>query len=110
MGKHSCGSNSSLNHLAWAHELPGWVIVDPHFHWAISSYQQTLSDGSKTFTRIEYQDIPNIAFPKKISQDELNEAGETTGGTLVLTFERPKPCEYSDKNYKLPQFALEEPK
>jgi len=96
--------------FSYTHKLyPCWAIVDPHFHWAITQYEQ--QDEAIIFrATVEYQpEITDIAFPKRIVEEELDLVGDKIG-TSTMDFSKPQRCYATAQDFTLQAFGLEPPK
>jgi hypothetical protein len=88
---------------------PCWAIVDPNFHWAITSFELNFGSGIARRT-VEYQaDVADVAFPKHIVDQEFNALGNIIKQT-THDFQKPQPSEATAKDFTLEAFDLERPR
>jgi hypothetical protein len=94
----------------YTHKLySGWALIDPDMHWAIVQYEQ--QDEALVYSAtIDYQpDVVQVAFPKRIVQDEKDLTGGLVART-ILDFSKPQPCSAQPKDFTLEAYGLEPPK
>jgi tetratricopeptide (TPR) repeat protein len=87
---------------------PGWAIVDPSFHWAVKSYEVNYGDRIDTGT-VEYRaEITNVAFPRRILDQELNPL-RILRHSRKFDFQMPRPSDASAREFMLEDFGLKAP-
>lgn len=88
---------------------PGWVVLDPSFHWAVRSYEDGVTGGNVRRVSIEYNPVlVEVAFPKRIVQDDIGRRGHPWMRT-ELEFEDPKPSHAAAEDFTLASFGLAAP-
>jgi hypothetical protein len=87
---------------------PGWVIVDPNFHWAITAYEQHYPWGLKNGTLEYTQQDKQFALPKRMIEHDIDGAGRTAR-TYTIVFTAPEPCRAVAVDFTLQAFGLEPP-
>jgi hypothetical protein len=87
---------------------PGSLILDPAFHWAVMSYEQTYGWGKLT-GRVEYQrQINDLAFPSKIFEREVNQKGQVLSDDRY-DFAPPEASRTQLADYSLESYGLKPP-
>ncbi|HEY2584881.1 MAG TPA: hypothetical protein VGI81_03835 [Tepidisphaeraceae bacterium] len=88
---------------------PGWVVIDPSFHWAVRAYQKYNGGREMRRASIEYNPtITDVAFPKRIVEEDFG-SNEKPGSQSVMDFEDPTPSHAVAKDFSLESFVTVTP-
>lgn len=88
---------------------PGWIVVDPSFHWAVRSYEQRVPGDVVRRVSIEYNPaISAVAFPREIVQEDFGLKGQPWQ-QKTMEFSDPKPSHAAAADFTLESLGLERP-
>jgi hypothetical protein len=89
---------------------PGWVVLDPSFHWAVRACEHQFPNGSG-FRRVtkEYNPaVTDVAFPRRTVQEDFGRNGRLQAQE-VIEFDDPRPSHATAKDFMLESFGLATP-